>query len=63
MTETFHSVPQVAKRLQVSKARVYQFIEAGRLKAIRVPGEQRDRLFVAESAVAEFLATAEYKLK
>jgi excisionase family DNA binding protein len=51
MDETYLTVPQVAKRLQVSRQAIYNWITEGKLKAVRIGTALR----IPESALLEFI--------
>lgn len=55
MDEEYFTVQEVAKRFRVSRQAVYDWIEAGRLRAVRV-GE---RVRIPASALVEFIRPIE----
>lgn len=54
----FYTAAQIAKTFQVSRQAVYDWIEEGRLKAVR-PGGENGRLRISQEALDEFLKASE----
>lgn len=57
MDEQYLKIPEVAERLRVSRATVYNFIKAGKLQTVKFGGSRR----VALSALLRFEASGNTK--
>jgi len=51
----FYSVEEVAEILGVSRMSVYRYIDEGKLKAIKLRGEEAGRIKVAHDALVEYI--------
>lgn len=57
MSETFYTVPEVAKHLKVSAPAVYKWIDQGKLEAVKMGRSVR----VTQTALDRFIAASTEK--